>query len=251
MTAEQSRPHINKIALTKDKMRRLPLPLPDSLRRKTSIITDDFDWNAIDLRGVENLRSKSTEEKRALVDGEMNGLLDRYLPKRGAISFTDYQWNQMQPEKVDTVLRSSTWFVNSIESNAQGAGANLASASRKGNVTWLGRFEEKWEEEEIMHGLIFREWFIRSGLVPKDKIDMQIEKVRARGFPIGANFNELEAASYGWPQETAGMYFYRSMINYAKQSEDGYDPVLVKILTDVMKQENFHRYILYGSKSWS
>ena len=229
-------------------MIRFPLPVPDLLRRKLSPehgIPDDLDWHAIDLRGAENLRSKSTEEKRALVDGEMNGLLDRYLPKRMPISFDDYDWRQMQPEKVDPVLRTSTWFVNSVESNAQGAGANIASASRKGKVTWLGRFEEKWEEEEIMHGQIFREWFIKSDLVSQQEIDAQIQTVRDRGFPIGKGFNELEAASYGWPQETAGMYFYQSMINHAKQSENGYDPVLVKILTDVMSQENFHRYIYF------
>jgi len=230
-------------------MMRLPLPpLPNLLRRKPNPedhITDDLDWNAIDLRGVEDLRSKSIEEKRALVDTAMNGLLDRYLPRRRPISFDDYDWNQMRPEKVDPVLRKSTWFVNSVESNAQDAGANIASASRKGKVTWLGRFEEKWEEEEIMHGQIFREWFIKSDLVSQQEIDAQIQAVRDRGFRIGEGFNELEAASYGWPQETTGMYFYKSMINYAKQSENGYDPVLVKILTDVMSQENFHRYVYF------
>jgi len=46
------------------------------------------------------------------------------------------------------------------------------------------------------------------------------------------------------------MYFYGAMINYAKQSENGYDPVLVKGFTDVMSQENFHRYIHWmGVKS--
>lgn len=227
---------------------RLPLPIPNLLRRKPNPehdVPDDLDWNAIRLDGAENLRSKSIEEKRALVDTEMNRLLDRYLPRRRPISFNDYKWSQMQPEKVNPVLRKSTWFVNSVESNAQGAGANIAAASRKGKVTWLGRFEEKWEEEEVMHGQIFREWFIHSDLVSQQEVDAQIQRVRDRGFPIGEGFNELEAASYGWPQETAGMYFYRSMINYAKQSENGFDPVLVKILTDVMSQENFHRYIYF------
>jgi len=229
-------------------MTRLPLPLPNLLRRRPNPehdVPDDLDWNAIRLEGVENLRSKSAEEKRALVDGEMNNLLDRYLPKRTPISFGDYQWGQLQPDKVGPVLRKSTWFVNSVESNAQGAGAIISSASRKGKVTWLGRFEEKWEEEEIMHGQIFREYFIRSNLASQQEVDAQIQTVRDRGFPIGENFNELEAVSYGWPQETVGMYFYRAMINYAKQSENGYDPVLVRILTDVMSQENFHRYIYF------
>lgn len=229
-------------------MIRLPFPLPDLFRRKLNPrdnTPDDLDWNAIRLDGVENLRSKSIEEKRALADEEMNRLLDRYLPKRKAISLADYNWNQMQPEKVDSVLHESTWFVNSVESNAQGAGANLTSASRRGEVTWLGRFEEKWEEEEVMHGQIFREWLIQSSLVSQQEVDTQIQTVRDRGFPIGEGFNELEATSYGWPQETVGMYFYRAMINYAKQSENGYDPVLVKILTDVEKQENFHRYIYF------
>lgn len=186
-----------------------------------------------------------------LVDTEMNRLLDRYLPKRRPISLDDYPWTQLQPDKVDPVLRKSTWFVNSVESNAQGAGANIRAASMRGNVTWLDRFDvDAWEPEEIMHGLIFREWFIRSHLVSEDEIDTQIQKVRDRGFPIGEDFNDLEATSYGWPQETVGMYFYQTMINYAKQSENGYDPVLVKILTDVMSQENFHRYVHFmGTKA--
>lgn len=231
----------------KPDMIRLPLPLPDLFKRKPNPrdnTPDGLDWNAIRLDGVENLRSKSIEEKRALVDTEMNRLLDRYLPKRRPISFDDYQWSQMQPEKVNPVLRKSTWFVNSVESNAQAAGANILGASVRNGVTWLGRFDvDAWEPEEIMHGQIFREWFIRSGLVSEDEIDTQIQKVRDRGLPIGQNFNDLETTAYGWPQETVGMYFYQSMINYAKQSENGYDPVLVKILTNVMSQENFHRYV--------
>lgn len=230
-------------------MTRLPLPLPNLLRRKPNPeydIVDDLDWNAINLRGAENLRLLSVERKRELLDQEMNGLLDRYLPRRKPISINDYHWDQLQPDKVDPILRTSTWFVHSVESNAQGAGANLVAASRKGKVTWLERFDvDAWEPEEIMHGQIFREWFIRSGLVSVDEIDTQIQKVRDRGFPLGKGFNELEVASYGWPQETTGMYFYQSMINYAKQSKNGYDPVLVKILTDVMSQENFHRYIYF------
>lgn len=45
-------------------MTRLPLPLP-LLKRKPNPeydITDELDWNAIQLGGVENLRSKSAEE---------------------------------------------------------------------------------------------------------------------------------------------------------------------------------------------
>ncbi len=236
-------------------MLRLPLPLPDFFKRKSSTdndhIADDLDWNAIRLDGAENLRLKSIEERRALADAEMNGLLDRYLPRRRPISLDDYDWSQIQPEKVAPVLRKSAWFVNSVESNAQGAGANFISASRKGKVTWLEHFNiEAWEPEEIMHGQIFREWFIRSGIVSEDEIDTQIQKVRDRGITIGEKFNDLEASTYGWPQETIGKYFYRTMIDYAKQSENGYDPVLVKILTDVMSQENFHGYVQFmGTKA--
>lgn len=226
----------------------IPLPIPNLLRRRPNPeydITDDLDWDAINLRGAENLRLKSIEEKRALVDQEMNGLLYRYLPRRRAISLDDYDWGQLQPDKVDPILRKSTWFVNSVESNPQDPGMNIYMASITSNVTWLGRFEEKWEEEEVMHGKIFREWFVRSNLVSQQEIDEQIQTVQLRGFLIGESFNELEVASYGWPQETAGMYFYQSMINYAKRSKNGYDPVLVKIITDVMSQENFHRYIYF------
>ena len=148
------------------------------------------------------------------------------------------------PTRADVL--ESLRFACLVESNPKDVANNsLLPAADRDDAPWLRRFvTTTWLPEESMHGVIFREYLIRSGAMQPAEIDAEIKEVQKRGFPLGNGYSALEACAYGWIQEMITWRFYQSMQQHAG------DPLLSKILNDVGKQENFHRYVyLTGAKT--
>lgn len=182
------------------------------------------------------------------IDDEMQAVLDQYLGKRRPVSLDDYDWDRIEPEKIDRDFLDALGFVTLVESNPEAPASKLLDSADRSNAPWLRRFiTQTWLPEESMHHVPYREYLIRSGAYEDSYLDAEIGKVVERGFVHGDGYTELKAATYGWLQELITWRFYESMSDYlvwkGKQTEDHPDPILVQILGDIAKQENFHRYI--------
>ena len=188
------------------------------------------------------------------IDAEMQAILDRYLPNRRPMSPDDYDWNQIRPESVDRDFLEAVGFVTLVEANPKDPGGQIIAAADRSNAPWLRRFiTQTWLPEEGMHHVPFKEYLIRSGAYDEDFLDDEISKVIDRGFVHGAGYTDLQAATYGWLQELITWRFYDSMRDYllSKATDDNpADPVMLKILADIARQENFHRHVyLTGAKT--
>ena len=188
------------------------------------------------------------------IDAEMQAILDRYLPGRRPMSVDDYDWKTMRPETVDRDFLEAVGFVTLVEANPKDPGGQIIKAADRSNAPWLRRFiTQTWLPEEGMHHAPFKEYLIRSGAYNEGFLDDEIAKVVDRGFVHGAGYSELQATTYGWLQELITWRFYDSMRDYLlfqATDENPADPVMVKILADIAKQENFHRHVyLTGAKT--
>lgn len=189
-----------------------------------------------------------------MIDAEMQAVLDRYLPNRRPMSVEDYDWDTMRPETVDNDFLEAVGFVTLVESNPKDPGGQIIAAADRSNAPWLRRFiTQTWLPEEGMHHAPFKEYLIRSGAYDEEFLDDEISKVVERGFVHGTGYSELQAATYGWLQELITWRFYDAMRDYllSRGTDDNpADPVMVKILADIAKQENFHRHVyLTGAKT--
>ena len=190
----------------------------------------------------------------SLIDADMQAVLDRYLPNRRPMSVHDYDWDEMRPDSVDRDFLEAVGFVTLVEANPKDPGGQIIKAADRSGAPWLRRFiTQTWLPEEGMHHAPFKEYLVRSGAYDEDFLDDEISKVIDRGFVHGAGYSELQAATYGWLQELITWRFYDSMRDYLlSQADDDNpaDPVMVKILADIAKQENFHRHVyLTGAKT--
>lgn len=188
------------------------------------------------------------------INDEMQAMLDRYLPNRRPMSVEDYDWDLMRPETVDRDFLEAVGFVTLVEANPKDPGGQIIKAADRSNAPWLRRFiTQTWLPEEGMHHAPFKEYLIRSGAYDEDFLDDEISKVVDRGFVHGTGYSELQAATYGWLQELITWRFYDSMRSYLQlraTANNPADPVMVKILADIAKQENFHRHVyLTGAKT--
>ncbi len=181
------------------------------------------------------------------IDVTMQAMLDRYLPRRKPVSVDDYDWDRIKPGAVDPGFLEALGFVTLVESNPEAPAQMLIAAGEHGNAPWLCRFiRQTWLPEELMHHAPYREYLVRLGVYSATEIDSLINDVRDRGFIYGKEYTPLQAATYGWLQELITWHFYEAMISYLlTNSENGSrsDPVLIRMLRDIAKQENFHRYI--------
>ena len=188
------------------------------------------------------------------IDAEMQAILDRYLPNRRPMSPDDYDWNQIRPESVDRDFLEAVGFVTLVEANPKDPGGQIIAAADRSNAPWLRRFiTQTWLPEEGMHHVPFKEYLIRSNAYDEDFLNDEISKVIDRGFVHGAGYTDLQAATYGWLQELITWRFYDAMRDYLLSKatdDDPADPVMLKILADIAKQENFHRHVyLTGAKT--
>ena len=174
------------------------------------------------------------------IERDMHFFLDRYLPKRRPIELDDYDWSMIKSSSVDTELIGAIAFVTLVESNPD-APAQILLAS------WLRRFiTETWLQEESMHAVPYKEYLIRTGSYSRIFIEKEIKKVIDRGFIHGSGYTELQAATYGWLQELITWRFYETMRKYLQNQPSAEDPshkLLIKIMDDIAKQENFHRHV--------
>ena len=191
---------------------------------------------------------------RNRINDEMQAMLDQYLPDRRPMSLDDYDWDQIRPESVDQDFLEAIGFVTLIESNPKAPGGQILSAADRSEAPWLRRFiTQTWLPEESMHHVPFKEYLIRAGAYEKTFLDSEIDKVIQRGFDHGEGYTELQAATYGWLQELITWRFYDSIHSYLLSNattDNPADPVLLKILSDIAKQENFHRHVyLTGART--
>lgn len=177
----------------------------------------------------------------------MQLVLDRYVTNRKPMSLDDYDWTGVRPNAVDNEFLEAVAFVTLIESNPTAPGQNILDAADRSGAPWLRRFiTDTWLPEEGMHHVPFKEYLICTGSYTNRFLDSEIDKVIDRGFGHGEGYTELQASTYGWLQELITWRFYNSMHSYllsTATNKNPADPVMLKILSDIAKQENFHRYI--------
>jgi len=187
------------------------------------------------------------------INTEMQSLLDKYLPSRRPVSLEDYDWERIRPETLDRDFLNALNFVTLVESDSDAyAEKHLAAADRSG-TPWLKRFVlQTWLPEERMHHVPYRNYLVHSSTDHGISIDREIQEVRQRPFVHGEGYTDLQAATYGWLQELVTRSFYEAMIGYLQYQgkDNGSDAVLLKILGDIARQENFHRYVfLTGART--
>ena len=209
--------------------------------------------NAID-RTAMSVTNASSTNATSQINVEMQAILDRYLPNRRPMAVDDYDWELMRPESVDREFLEAVGFVTLVESNPKDPGGQIIAAADRSNAPWLRRFiTQTWLPEEGMHHAPFKEYLIRSGAYDEGFLDAEIAKVIDRGFVHGTGYTDLEVATYGWLQELITWRFYDSMSDYLRSQatpDEPADPVMLKILADIAKQENFHRHVyLTGAKT--
>lgn len=147
------------------------------------------------------------------------------------------------PTRADVLL--SLRFATLVESNPELYSKKILAAADRDHASWLRRLITVWWlPQEAMHGPVFRKYLIASGAMQPSQIDAEIEEIQKRDSPLGEGYSALEACTYGWIQEMVTWRFYQTMQKHAGE------PVLYKILNDVGRQENFHRYMyLNGVKT--
>ena len=181
------------------------------------------------------------------IEEEMQLVLDRYLPHRSPLRVDDYRWDEVRPDAVDQEFIDALTFVTLVESNPTAAAENLLAAADRGNAPWLRQFvTQTWHPEESMHPVVFREYLVSSGAITALEVDRQIQDSNDRGLEYGKGYSDLQGATYGWLQELITWRFYEAMRDHVLSNggpDKPTDMVLVKVLGDVAKQENFHRYI--------
>ena len=181
------------------------------------------------------------------IDEEMQALLDRQLPGRKPVSASDYDWQAIRPDAVDQDFLDALTFVTLVEYHPGAPASKLLAAADRGGAPWLRRFiDQTWLPEERMHHAPYKEYLVRSGTVRLEAIDSRLDEVYSRGFVYGEGYTALQAATYGWIQELITWRFYEAMRSHllaAQRRGDPSDPVLIKMLGDIAKQENFHRHV--------
>ena len=199
---------------------------------------------------VSNLNGSGSRASQAVTDranDEMQSLLDRYLDGRQPVSLDNYDWPAIRPHHVDPEVLNALEFVTLIESNPREPASVLLAAADRGNAPWLRRFiEQTWLPEELMHSPPYREYLVRSGTCDAATIDSAIADVRERKFTLGVDYTPIEAATYGWLQELLTWRYYETIASFlVGKAQPGapVDSVLLKILNDIAKEENFHRFI--------
>ena len=189
----------------------------------------------------------STTYQTESIEREMHFFMDRYLPKRKPISLDDYDWSVIGNSFADVEFMEAVAFVTLVESNPEAPAQVLLAASDRSNSSWLRRFiNETWLQEESMHAVPYKEYLIRTGSYSRTFIETEIKKVIDRGFIHGSGYTELQAATYGWLQELITWRFYETMREYLQNQQEAEEPshkLLIKILDDIAKQENFHRHV--------
>ena len=185
---------------------------------------------------------------------EMQAMMDRCLPGRSPVSINDYDWEAIRPETVDQDVLDALTFVTLVECNPGDPASQLLAAADRDHAPWLRRFiDQTWLPEEQTHHAPYKAYLLRSGVSAPDTLEAQIQDVRSRGFIYGEGYTALQAATYGWIQELITWRFYEAMRSYllARGKEQGEsDPVLIQMLGDIAKQENFHRHMyLSGVKT--
>lgn len=188
------------------------------------------------------------------VNDEMQLLLDQYLPNRKPVSPNDYDWQAIRPETVDQEILKALTFVTLVECNPSDPAGQLLGAADRDGAPWLRRFiDQTWLPEESAHHTPYKEYLLRSGASTPQAINARISDVRSRGFLYGEGYTALKASVYGWIQELITWRFYEAMRSHLLlegKDHGASDPVLIQILGDIAKQENFHRHVyLTGIKS--
>ncbi len=181
------------------------------------------------------------------IDEEMRSLFGRYLTDRSPLRLDDYGWHEVRPDVLDKEFIDGLTFVTLVESNPTAPSEKLLDAADRSRAPWLRQFIIlTWLPEESMHPMVFREYLVSSGTSKAFDLDKQMQDTYERGFELGEGYSELQAATYGWLQELITWRFYESMRNYLVSTatpDNPTDMVLVRILGDVAKQENFHRFV--------
>ena len=200
------------------------------------------------------MQDKPAQPLDPAADAEMQTMLDRYLPHRRPVSVDDYAWEQVRPETLEPEFLEALGFVTLVESNPSAPGQQILDAADRSQARWLRRFvSQTWLPEEGMHHAPFKEYLIRVGAYQEQFLDAEIDKVVQRGFPHGEGYSDVQAATYGWMQELITWKFYdmlRDHLLSRQTTSQPADRVMVQILADVAKQENFHRHVyLSGVKT--
>jgi acyl-[acyl-carrier-protein] desaturase len=154
--------------------------------------------------------------------------------KRRWSVFDDVPWDMMNVEfnDPDRALCAETFCgIEMYLPDYVSTGINLVRDSF--GQAW---FHANWAYEESKHGLVLREWLVRTGQRTPDEMGAFEQAVLARRWELPFSTPE-QMTAYGLIQETTALVSYKIELEHARQSGD---PVLDRIYSLIARDEAAH-----------
>ena len=132
--------------------------------------------------------------------------------------FDDVPWDQISPEKTNSeqrAIRIETYCAEEMYLPDY----NIAGVEMARGVFGLAWFQTAWSMEESRHGLVLKEYLLRSGLRSPEQIDQLESDVFARSWEIPFA-TRRQMSCYGALQEAATYLAYRAQKDRAELEDD-------------------------------
>jgi acyl-[acyl-carrier-protein] desaturase len=132
--------------------------------------------------------------------------------------FDDVPWDQISPEKTNSeqrAIRIETYCAEEMYLPDY----NIAGVEMARGVFGLAWFQTAWSMEESRHGLVLKEYLLRSGLRSPEQIDKLESDVFARSWTIPFP-TRRQMSCYGALQEAATYLAYRAQKDRAELEDD-------------------------------
>ena len=131
--------------------------------------------------------------------------------------FDDVPWDQISPEtnSEQRAIRIETYCAEEMYLPDY----NIAGVEMARGVFGLAWFQTAWSMEESRHGLVLKEYLLRSGLRSAEQIDKLESDVFARSWQIPFS-TRRQMSCYGALQEAATYLAYRAQKERAELEDD-------------------------------
>lgn len=151
------------------------------------------------------------------------------------------QESQFIPKKMIPFLKLITKV--EVPSDTYAYALTGPESVRERSPVWARFIDRNWHPEEIHHYEPSREYLEKSGLVSSAELDNLVADAKARPFPYGQNYSELERATYLSILEHMAADSYNQTYEVLPRNKEGklLTPLLGKVMHTVGPQETLHK----------